>query len=204
MRWIVPVTFQSIFKSDNVARDKFLSWLFGIFNEEIARCWSKDDKASYEDLGRPTVKLKDSSERGRTLDFTLRSKTDGQVYIAEMKCWLEYRNYRFLPLKEPKQLAEADNPAFRLFLKGAKEPSQVAVTVGGKPRLIDGSALIWCACSEQVRADTKAAYGLRDILSLEYIIADLVAWKNQGFFQLINDRQKWAERLFSWLPQVNL
>jgi len=31
-----------------------------------------------------------------------------------------------------------------------------------------------------------------------------VAWKNQGFFQLINDRQKWAERLFSWLPQVNL
>jgi len=53
-----------------------------------------------------------SQARGQTLDFTLKSN-DGHVYSAEMKCWLEYQNYPFLPLKGPQQLTEADNPAFR-------------------------------------------------------------------------------------------
>jgi hypothetical protein len=199
----MPATFQDIFKSNNVARDKFIARLFGIFGEEIIRCWSKDEKSPYEDLGRPTVKLKGSQGRGSTLDFTLRSKNDGLVYIAEMKCWLEYQNYRFMPLRRPEQLKEANNRAFQLFLMGAKEPSQIAVTVNGMPQSINGSILVWCGCSEQIRAATKAEYNLRDVLSLEQIIADLVTHQNKDFLNLLQDRQAWTEHLFSGLRKID-
>ncbi len=72
---MVAMTFQSLFCSDIQARDKFFSRLFGIFNEEIVRCWGKAPQAPYEEIGRPTVKSI-GAKRGYTLDFTFRSKSE--------------------------------------------------------------------------------------------------------------------------------
>ncbi|HLI63156.1 MAG TPA: hypothetical protein VKV05_07130 [Terriglobales bacterium] len=196
--------FQGLFRTDSSVRDKFLARLFGIFSEEIVRCWCEDARSPYEDLGRPTVKPKGEQGRGSQLDFTLRSRKDPkEVYIAEMKCWLEYENYRYLPLKDPQQLRWKGDKAFELFLWGAKHPSQLTVTVNNESQSIDGSILVWSACSDEVRDSIVAEYGLRDVLSLEKIIAELVAQQNTGFLKLIEDRRTWAEYLFSGLMEVD-
>ena len=96
----MSVTFQNLFQSNNRPRDKFLARLFGIFSEELVRCWARDNQSPYRNLGRPTVKPT-GQQRGYTLDFTFESKSDRQVYIAELKCELEYENYRFLTLESP-------------------------------------------------------------------------------------------------------
>ena len=112
-------TFKSIFQSNDRARDKFLSRLFGIFSEEIVRCWGRAVQAPYEDLGRPTVKSF-CAKRGFTLDFTFRSRDNGAIYIAEMKCELEYENYRYLTLETPTQLDHHGNEAFQTFSNVAR------------------------------------------------------------------------------------
>lgn len=62
-------SFERLFRSGNARADKFMSRLFGIFSEDIVRCWAKDPQCPYEDLGRPTLKRPDE-KRGYTLDFT--------------------------------------------------------------------------------------------------------------------------------------
>ena len=193
---------QSLFQSpDNRPRDKFLSRLFGIFSEEIVICWTKDNQSPYKDLDRPTVKLA-GEQRGCTLDFTLESKSDGQAYITEMKCELEYLDYQFLTLKSPKDLEHHSNRAFQRFLDAAENPSQYTTTVHGKPKLISGSILVWGRCTEQGRSSVIATYGLHDVLSLEAIIADLIAWQNNDFVKLLDEYQQWTDYLFSGLRKI--
>lgn len=76
-------------RSNNTIRDKYLSRVFGIFNEEFVRIWSRSDVSPYEDLGRPTIYDNDNSDRGSTLDFTLKDKTTSKIYVAEMKCEIQ-------------------------------------------------------------------------------------------------------------------
>ena len=83
-------------------RDKFLSRLFGIFNDEVVGAWCSLPNTPYEDLGRPNLKRSDEN-RGHILDFTLRDHANGRLYIAEMKCELEYEGYRYLLLDSPEQ-----------------------------------------------------------------------------------------------------
>src|SRR5690349_3332416 len=75
--------FHSIFRraACPAARAKFLSRLFGIFSEEIVSLWAQDDRAPYRSLGRPTIKVV-GTNRGHTLDFTLRERTTGKVFVA--------------------------------------------------------------------------------------------------------------------------
>ncbi len=197
----MPVTFQSLFQSSNSPRDKFLSRLFGIFNEEIVRCWCRDSQAPYRNLGRPTIRLAGKT-RGYTLDFAFESQSDSKVYVGEMKCELEYENYRYLTLESPTQLDHHGKEAFRLFLDVAKDASQHIITVGGKPQPINGSILVWGRYTESGRASVMAKYGLRDLLSLEAIIADLVTWKNRDFVELLDKYQTWTNELFSGLREV--
>ena len=89
--------FDSFFKTPNSPRDKYLSRLFGLFNEDVVRHWCALPETPYSDLGRPTLKLPGEA-RGYTLDFTLQHKGTGQVFVSEMKCWLEYEGYRYLRL----------------------------------------------------------------------------------------------------------
>jgi hypothetical protein len=132
----VPISLQSLFRSDDVERNKFLSRLFGIFSEEIVRCWTNDNQAPYQNLGRPTIRPKGSQQRGTVLDFPLKSKTDGQIYITEMKCWMEYEKHSFLTPEDPAQVKKARKftKGFPVFLDVAKSPSQFTLTVGTTPQ----------------------------------------------------------------------
>jgi len=99
----MTLQFEEIFRTKNPARDKFLSRLFGLFSEEVVRYWCRCPAAPYEDLGRPTLRVPGEA-RGHTLDFTLRHKETVKVYVAEMKCELEFENYRYLRLTGAWQL----------------------------------------------------------------------------------------------------
>jgi hypothetical protein len=143
-----------------------------------------------------------SQQRGYTLDFTFESKDDGQVYIAEMKCELEFDGYRYLTLESPSQLDHHRNEAFRSFLDAAKNPGLYKVTVGGKFQPFSGSILVWGRCTEDGRIRVSAEYGFRDVLSLEAIIADLVAWQNRDFTDLLGRYQSWTIGLFAGLQEI--
>jgi hypothetical protein len=199
---IMPTTLESLFKSSNNPRDNFLSRLFGMFSEEIVRCWCRDSRTPYQDIGRPTIK----SENGKrlTLDFTFESRNDHKVYVSEMKCWMAYENYRYLTLESPTQLtySSLNNDAFRLFLNVAKNPSQYGVTVNSKPQLVDGAILVWSRCTEQGKNSTAMAYGFHDVISLEAIITDLTTWKNPEFSELLNKYEDWTHALFSGLHGI--
>jgi hypothetical protein len=198
---VKATTFQSLFHSNDSARDKFLSRLFGIFNEEIVRCWGKAPQAPYEELGRPTIR-KVGEKRGYTLDFTLRSKNDDRIYIAEMKCELEYENYRYLTLESPSQLDHHGKEAFRIFLDAARNMRQYIVTIKGQPQMINGSILIWGRYTEEGRINVMNKYGLGDVLSLEAIINDLVVWRNQDYTELIHKYERWSSELFTGLKSI--
>jgi hypothetical protein len=193
--------FQGLFRSDTAARDKFFSRLFGIFNEEIVRCWGKAPQAPYEDLGRPTIKPL-GAKRGYTLDFTFRSKSDGRIYIAEMKCELEYENYRYLTLESPSQLDHHGKDAFRIFLDAARNTRGYCVTVKGRPQTINGSILIWGRYTEQGRTSVIAQHGFADILSLEAIIHELLVWQNQDYADLIQKYETWCGEFFAALSSL--
>ena len=198
------MTFQSLFHSDDSARDNFLARLFGIFNEQVVRCWGKSPQAPYEDLGRPTVRRVGEKKPYYTLDFTFRSKSDNRVYIAEMKCWLAYENYRHLTLKSQSQLDYHNNPAFRVFLDVARNPRQYEVRVGGQPQAIDGSILVWGSCTEQGRTSVMTHYGLGDVLSVETIINNLLSWQNQDYMELIRKYESWCGELFTGLRSLGV
>lgn len=60
-----------LFRSGNPARDAFRSRLFGLFSEDIVRFWCRSDRATYRDLGRPT--LWKSGEYARSTSLSSRA-----------------------------------------------------------------------------------------------------------------------------------
>lgn len=192
------VELEKLFKTGEPARDKFLSRLFGIFNEEAVRCWAACEKAPYENLGRPTVSEREE-ERGSTLDFSLRSRLDGKVFVAEMKCELEYENYKYLRLTSPTQLLHHSKPAFNLFLKAATNPKDVAVRINGRPISITGSILVWGAVADNARQAVQERFKFHRILSLEEILEDLLNWRDERWLSFVSSRRDWAIALFDAL-----
>ncbi len=75
-------------------RAKFLSRLFGILSEQIVSLWTSDERVPYLDLDRPTIKTSDNN-RGHALDFALQERSSGNIYVSEMKCEIEYQNFRY-------------------------------------------------------------------------------------------------------------
>jgi len=200
-RTVLPmVDFQQLFKSQVPTRDKFLSRLFGIFNEEPVRIWCAHSESPYGDLGRPT--LKKEGTRGSTLDFTFRAQNDGRLFVGELKCELEYNNYRYLTLTNPAQLAHHSGDAFKRFLAVAEAPDQFTVTVHGRPVEILGSILVWGSVTEEGKRAVMADTGVADVLSLEDIIGDLIRWRSEKYTQFIKDRAEWCDDLFSTLEGV--
>lgn len=193
---------ESIFRSDTPARDKFLSRVFGIFNEEIVRCWCNDPRSGYENLGRPTI-TNANTGRYYTLDFTFRSRDSGQVYVGEMKCELEYENYRFLTLDSPSQLQHHMGDAFKLFLTAAKSPATCRVNVQGKPQPVDGAILVWGRCTPQGHTSVVEEYGLHTILTVENIVRDLLRWQSQEFEELLTTKERWCQYLFTGLRELS-
>lgn len=190
------IDFESIFCSGNPSRDKFLSRLFGIFGEELVRSWCACPQAPYEDLGRPTVYLPGEA-RGHTLDFTLRHRGTGRIFVAEMKCELEYQNYRYLRLNEPWQVEHHKNAAFLKFLSVAKCPQSYKVKVRGREICVDGAVLIWGALTPEGRQKAMERYGFADVLSVEWMANDLHKWKPAKWDEKINELRRWSNELFN-------
>ncbi len=193
---------ESIFRSDTPARDKFLSRVFGIFNEEIVRCWCNDAHSPYENLGRPTITNANTGRR-HTLDFTFRSRDSGRVYVGEMKCELEYEGYQYLTLDSPTQLRHHMGGAFKLFLATATSPATYRVNVQGKPQPVDGAILVWGRCTPQGQASVLEEYGLHTVLSVENIVRDLLQWQSQEFKELLATKESWCQYLFNGLREMN-
>ncbi|MFO7294702.1 MAG: hypothetical protein C0P72_001645 [Clostridia bacterium] len=189
------IDFEKIFHSSNPRRDKFLSRLFGIFGEELVRCWCNCPQAPYEDLGRPTV-YAPGEVRGHTLDFTLRHRETGKIFVAEMKCELEFQNYRYLRLSDPWQIEHHQNQAFLKFLNLAKHPQIYKVKVRGQEIYVDGAVLIWGAITSEGRQAAMERYGFADVLSVEMMANDLREWKPAEWCQKINELKQWSNQLF--------
>lgn len=191
-------TFEDLFRTDKPARDKYLSRLFGLFSEEVVRYWCACSPADYEDLGRPTLRLP-SQQRGHTLDFTFRHRCTGRVYVGELKCELEFENYRYLRLTDTSQLEHHRSPAFQTLLQAAREPEAFQVKVNGRPLRVDGAILVWGATTPAGSAAVRAAYGFADVFSVESMLDDLRRWAPASWRERVAELREWSMSLFNYL-----
>ena len=185
---------------DRPGRDKFLSRLFVIFSEEVVRAWCNLPDARYQDLGRPYLKRSDEG-RGHVLDFTLRDSPSGRLYVAEMKCELEYERYRYLQLTDPEQVGrhEKESKAFQKFIEVGREPDAIPVTVNRKPVEISGSVLIWGAATPHGAESVCEAYGFHGLLTIEDMLPALQANPPAEWSERIADLRAWSKELFDFL-----
>lgn len=192
--------FAAFFKQHGapIARGKFLSRILGIFSEEIVRIWADDERAPYRDLGRPTLK-KTADERGSTLDFTFQDRLTNDIFVAEMKCEIEFGQYHYLTLMDPRQLDHHTKPAFGHFKQIAREPGSYYVIVNHKPIEVSGAILIWGDVTGLGRMTVIDAYGFKNVIGLNNIISDLWSWRSQAFLNFIQARNDWSDELFKFL-----
>jgi hypothetical protein len=192
--------FVSIFKRPEApaARGKYLSRVFGIFSEEIVRIWASDPRAAYEDLGRPTLRT-DGQNSGSTLDFAFRSRETGEVYVAELKCEIEYQDYKYLVLAASHQLDHHSKPAFAALLGAAAKRPELRAYVGKKAVPIDGAILVWGAATPIGREIACAEHGFSAVLTLAEIIADLQAWRSEKYRALLEHRRAWSNEMYDAL-----
>ncbi|MDH7577867.1 MAG: hypothetical protein QHH75_08600 [Bacillota bacterium] len=194
----MTVQFEEIFHTENPARDKFLSRLFGLFSEEVVRHWCRYPAVPYEDLGRPTLRVPGEA-RGHTLDFTLRHRETGKFFVAEMKCELEFENYRYLQLTGVWQVQHHRSAAFQKFLQLARDPGALEVRVGGRQVRVNGAVLIWGVITSEGRSAVIEEYGFADVLSVEAMVNDLHQWKLAGWAEMLGQLKHWSNELFDSL-----
>ncbi|MFC1799289.1 hypothetical protein ACFL2Z_00040 [Candidatus Eisenbacteria bacterium] len=193
-----------IFKSHCRSRDNFLSRVFGIFNEEVVRCWCRCSQAKYEDLGRPVIRLQ-GERHPAVLDFTFKSRPDGRVYVGEMKCEMAFENYKYLVLSSPAKLdhhLKYSKKAFSRFLDIASGSTQYAVTVKGQEAAVSGSILVWGSITDDGRRAVMEKYKLADVLSLECMISDLLDWEDQAYIALIREKSQWCREMYDGLSDA--
>lgn len=199
--------FESIFGKNNIklneSRDKFLSRIFGIFNEKIVEIWCNSEKSDYDNLGRPTVYDREKTLKGSTLDFTLREKNGGKTFISEMKCEIQFEKFKYLELNSVIQLKHHNKIAFNRFLGVAKEPQKYKTKVKGEKeyREIDGAILIWGKIDPNKKTEICDFTKLTDILSLEVMINDLIEIQHKEYYEFINQREEWLKYLFDGLKK---
>lgn len=193
--------FDEFFRRPELGRGEFLSRLFGIFSEQVTRHWCRCPESSYEDLGRPTLRETGTQKPWYTLDFTLRSRDTNQIFMAEMKCWLQYQGFSFLRLINAGQLTHNQPTAFQWFLRLAREPSVFDVRVANKPVAIDGAVLIWSAITPEGRDAVMTEFGIADVLSVEAMVRDLQVWRPANWIEFVSQRRRWCNELFDVLAQ---
>jgi hypothetical protein len=62
----------------------------------------------------------DGQASGSTLDFTFRNRETGLLYPAELKCEIEYQEYKYLVLAETGQLDHYTKPAFAALIAAGR------------------------------------------------------------------------------------
>ncbi len=195
---MTQVSFRDFFKSGNQKRDKFLSRLLGIFNEEIVSFWCRCPQAPYEDLGRPSVKTTDD-KKAIVYDFTFQDRRTGAKYVVESKCMLEYRDYFFLTLSDSSQIAKVGGKGFKRFREIARRPNRYPIKVGGKIEGISGAILIWGRVTKEGVTSAKKEYGFHDVLSFDRILGKLLEWGSRGYSRFLQARAAFCAELFDFL-----
>lgn len=185
----------------NESRDKFLSRILGIFNEEIVRIWCRSEISPFEDIGRPTIYELEETGRGSTLDFTFQDKKTKKKYVSEMKCEIQFENFKYLELHSVDQLKHHNKTAFQRFIGIANEPKKYSVKVQGKEINVNGSILVWGKTKPESIQEICDSTNLTDILSLENIINDLIKIKDNNYFDLLRQKQEWIDYLFNRLKK---
>ncbi len=179
-------------------RGKFLSRVFGIFNEELVRLWAADERCRYRDIGRPTV-FNASDGKGFTLDFLFEDRVTHKHFIVEMKCEIEFQGYRFMTLRDPKQLDHHKKPAFDLFRSLARDPQSCRVQVHREPIEVDGAILIWVDVKENGRSAIISTFGFHDVVGMNRIVEDLWIWRPEPFVSFIQSLSNWSDELFGFI-----
>jgi hypothetical protein len=157
----------------------------GLFSERIIDVWTRTNASPYSNIGRPTLKERPEGKDRSTLDFLFQNKKNEKRYIVEMKCWLEYDNYRFLSLNDPSQLTKIHSASFRRFLCMARQPDSYRVKSGQQFYEVNGSILVWGKVSQDASKKIKTHFGFADVISLESVINDLVHQRNKEYADLI-------------------
>lgn len=188
------------FKKNNAVRDAFLSRLLGIFSEDIVRIWCCDLRSPYKNIGRPSFFSSDDKYLHTTLDFCLVDE-DGKKYISEMKCEIQYENYKYLTLSSVKHLNHHKiKKAFNRFLEVTEDPkksdSKYIIKIESERKSIDGGILVWGKVDKSKKDEIIEFYKFADILSLEDIVNDLILWENEDLKSFVIERTRWCLELF--------
>ena len=182
--------FDELFRSTDAGRDAFRARLFGLFSEEIVRAWCANEAAPYRDLGRPTLW---TARAFATLDFTLQSRADSRVHVAEQKGEMAFEGGRRLRLDEQADLAKFHTGrAFRWFLDVARDPASHDVRLGAKPIEVHGAILVWGAVTDAGRQAAILRHGFEDVLSVEAMVDDLRAWGDKKWPARVQQLRDWA------------
>jgi hypothetical protein len=168
--------------------------------------WCTCEQADSRNLGRPTIRANDSKARA-ILDFALeatRGPLCGQVFVAEMKCWLAAEKGRHLRLTTM-DFADAfrvENPSFQIFLDFARSPGGFRISVKGEPRAVpaDGAILIWSAVTQEGR-DAARTLAISRVLSVEEMLGNLNDWNCESWRQCVARYAGWSTELFRYLTK---
>lgn len=185
----------AIFQDGPSQKGSFLSRIFGIFNEEIIRIWARDVRSPYVlHEQRPTLY---DGTRAYTLDFLF--EKNNEFFVSEMKCEIQYQNYRYWRLTNPNQLDHhLSKRAFELFLQLSRDAYSVPVKAG-KPIEVKGTVLIWGAASSVGISATQEQFGISDVLTIESCIGDLLEWNNHEYQVFLSQREDWLSSFFDAL-----
>jgi hypothetical protein len=196
--------FQRIFQGDDSARAKFLSRVFGIFSEDVVKLWTSDSRAPYKNLGRPTLSKRGTDGPKHILDFTLRDRHKKEkTFVAEMKCEIEYQNFKYFILQSNRQLDHHKKQAFEAFLQAARSPNDWKVSTKEGEIPIKGAILIWGCATPDGKRQVKQHRSIHEVLTIAEICRDLRSWNCEKFKRLLTDRQRWCDEMFSGLLDAN-
>ena len=200
---------------DYCKQEKFLSRLFGIFSEEIIDIWCQNYKSPYMNLGRPSLYKGDKYTK-TTLDFTFQDQESKEIYIVEMKCEIQYENFKYFHLRNEDELKKPPEgngflehhrkkQAFEKFEELGESPENYIVKYLDqetkehcKVEKIAGIILIWGKV-DQENIENKCIGGFHQILSVERMISDLVEWRDENYKSMIAEYQCWSNDMFNQL-----
>jgi hypothetical protein len=166
------------------------------------------ESSPFEYIGRPTISPR--GEKGTTLDFALRRRSDGRCFVAEMKCELAYCNYRYLTLISTEQVErhrteqlKAGKKSFARFLEAAMTPDAFTCTVTrGNRRIsveISGAILVWGRATPEGKDSAIKQFGFVDVLSVESMVNDLLRAGHEPYRRFLKERWSWCDEMFSAL-----
>jgi len=179
--------FKEYFKYRTEEEANFISRTLGLFAEKLVELWLKSPNCPYENLGRPSFYDSNDKYTHITLDFALRDKQTGEIFVTEMKSEIAYNNFKNVILDDKVFDKKLRKRPFEKFvdlandtqLKGNK--TSIIVKVNFKKIDVTGCILIWNCATQKVIDDFKNNHHII-VITLESILKDIEQTKLTEFF----------------------